>query len=166
MNPSRKSGELDEAHELAQRFMHVFERFAQLARLRHQPHPRIARLPVNQLQALHLLHHEPGIVQKDLAEKLGVTPAAISTAVRDMQAAGLIERRPDAADARLMRLYLSAEGALAIREAQASRCALMVEFLNALPLHEQRMVVEALERAVLAKQAEWQTANPSDTAED
>ena len=159
VNALRRSDDVEEANELAQRLVQVFERFAQLARQYHRPHPLIGRLPVNHVQALHLLAHEPGIAQKDLAERLRITPAAVSNAVRDMESAGLIERRPDTADARLMRLFLSAESEAFIRESQASRCMMMAEFLSALPLAEQRLVVEALERAVQAKQTEWQRAS-------
>jgi DNA-binding MarR family transcriptional regulator len=92
------------------------------------------------------------MVQKDLAEQLEITPAAISTAVRHMERCGLIERIPDTHDARLMRLYLSDNAQEMIHESQAQRWRAAASLLEGLPLTEQRMVVEALERALTTRQ--------------
>src|SRR5262249_13020004 len=67
-------------------------------------------LSPNQLKMLHLVFHRPGISQTVAAERLGVTTASVSTSVREMESQGLIERRPDPDDARVMLLYLAPFG--------------------------------------------------------
>ncbi len=73
---------------------------------------------------LFLLHHHPGMTQRELAQALHVAAPTLSVSVRRMEAAGLVERRPDPSDARCQRLYLTAEG-----EAMDRRCAQGREFL-------------------------------------
>jgi DNA-binding MarR family transcriptional regulator len=147
----------DETKDLALRFLRVFEYMGKFAK-QHQPdrathkHNQIfTRLHLNQMHMLRLLNHDPGISQKDLAERMELTPAAVSTSVREMVGYGLVNRRPDPDDARLMRLHLSHEGQTMFDDAQRIRCAGMADLLSALPLSEQHMIVEALERALAAK---------------
>ncbi len=146
------SAEQQETRELALRFMEVmeqsFRRFGQHVPKRMKS--AFHELNVNQIRALHLLHANPGSAQKDLAEFLEITPAAISTAVREMEQMGLVERKADEKDARQMRLYLSDSAQQTLNEYRNLRCEGVAQLLRALPLDEQRMVVEALERAIRA----------------
>lgn len=136
-----------ETKDLALRFMRVIEESFKRIALQQKHHP-FKDLNMNQVRALHMLHHRPGLLQKELAEDLSVTPAAVSTIVRQMQAMSLIERQTDATDARSMRLYLSEEAQHMIAENQQVRCNAVADLLAGLPLNEQRMVVEALERSL------------------
>lgn len=146
------SAEQQETRELALRFMEVmeqsFRRFG--PNVPKQMKSVFHELNVNQIRALHLLHANPGSAQKDLAEFLEVTPAAISTAVREMEQKGLVERKADEKDARQMRLYLSTHAQKMLNQYRDMRCEGVAQLLRALPLDEQRMVVEALERAIRA----------------
>ncbi len=74
-------------------------------------------LPSGHPRILFFLHHEPGMTQKALADTLGIAAPTLSVSVRRMEAAGLVERRADEHDARVQRLYLTAEG-----EEMQSRC--------------------------------------------
>lgn len=74
-------------------------------------HPRI----------LFELSHEPGLTQKALADAMGIAPATLSVSVRRMEAAGLVERRTDDKDARVQRLYLTAEGDAVQRRCEQGR---------------------------------------------
>jgi MarR family transcriptional regulator, organic hydroperoxide resistance regulator len=56
---------------------------------------------------LKLLWHEDGQTQTQLAEKNCVQPATMSKVLSRMQEAGLIERRPDAEDSRVSRVFLT-----------------------------------------------------------
>ena len=149
----------DETKELAMRFVRVFEYMGKYAKHRQprQPNHIIKQLHLNQMHMLGLLHRDPGISQKDLAERMELTPAAISTSVREMVGYGLVDRLPDPDDARLMRLYLSQYGQQLFDEFQKLRCASMADLLSALPLEDQHMIVEALERALDAKMSEVRT---------
>ncbi|MBQ3069712.1 MAG: winged helix-turn-helix transcriptional regulator [Clostridia bacterium] len=75
---------------------------------------------------LFFLHHEPGLTQKALADAMDIAAPTLSVSIRRMEAAGLVERRADDKDARVQRLYLTAEG-----EAMQHRCEQGREFLIA-----------------------------------
>jgi len=60
--------------------------------------------------ALYALWEEEGITHSELAERLNVTPATITNMLKRMEKAGLVERRPDAEDQRVSRVYLTDAG--------------------------------------------------------
>ncbi len=142
-----------ETQELAMRFLRVFEESFKLLG-RHKPppgHELFKDLKFNQMRAMQLLYNEPGMPQKELAEKLEVTAAAISTSINQLERMQLVERRRDTVDARSWRLYLSEKGSQLIDQSRTARCSAVATLLEGLPLEEQRMVVEALERALNVK---------------
>lgn len=143
-----------ETRELALRFLHVFEESFKLL-AKHRPphnHELFKNLKINQMRAMHFLYQQPGMPQKVLAEKLEVTAAAISTSINQLERMKLVERRRDDEDARSWLLYLSETGTQIMTEARNMRCHSVAALLEGLPLEEQRMVVEALERALNMKQ--------------
>jgi DNA-binding MarR family transcriptional regulator len=135
--------------DFARRFLRVLEVLGKLAG--HHPPDDLAQLHLNQLHTLYLLARQPGMAQKDIAERLQITPAAVSNAVREMEALGLVERQPDPEDARQMRLFLGQRGQQIVDEMHTRRCRAVADLLSALPPDEQQMVVEALERALAAR---------------
>jgi MarR family transcriptional regulator for hemolysin len=78
---------------------------------------------VGQHIVLSALWDQDGLAPGEIARRLGAaTPTIVNTATR-MEEAGLVTRRPDASDARLVRLYLTPRGRSArepVREARAS----------------------------------------------
>ena len=60
--------------------------------------------------ALRMLGANDGITQRDLAEAMHLSRPAVTTMLQRMQKAGLIDRRPDETDQRLMRAYLTNDG--------------------------------------------------------
>lgn len=148
---TRSEQERQDTEALALRFISVIEEaFKRLSESPSQMPILLKELNYNQMRALHILHRQPGLVQKNLADGLRITPAAISTAVREMEAMGLIERRSDPNDARLMRLYLSDSASDMIGRAQIMRVGAVANLLQALPYDEQLHIVEALEAALEA----------------
>lgn len=152
--------EHNETFALARRFLRVLEVLGKLTHYQMPEHLE-GQLAMNHFMALHILHHRPGMAQKELAACMRVTPAAVSNAVQHMQNLGLIERRKPEnnpnekkPDNRLTQLYLSEQGETFIRESKEERCYAAADLLSALPPGEQRMIVEALERAMQAKQEE------------
>lgn len=152
------SANTSETQALAIRFLRVLETLGKLAKYR-PPDDVAEKLHLNQVRALHLLKHEPGVAQKELAEYLRVSPAAVSTAVRQMEDLALVERRPDPDDTRVLRLYLSDRGRHIFDEMQRERRDAVETLLAALPLAEQRAIVEALERALDANREQLATSN-------
>jgi DNA-binding MarR family transcriptional regulator len=78
---------------------------------------------VGQHIVLSALWDTDGLAPGEIARRLGVaTPTIVNTATR-MEEAGLVTRRPDPADARLVRLHLTPHGRAArdpVREARAA----------------------------------------------
>jgi MarR family transcriptional regulator, organic hydroperoxide resistance regulator len=77
---------------------------------------------VGQHIVLTVLWEQDGLTPGEIARRLGVaTPTIVNTATR-MEEADLVVRRPDPADARLVRLHLTARGRAVrepVREARA-----------------------------------------------
>lgn len=49
----------------------------------------------------------PGLTQRDLAEKVGIEGATLVPIIDKMEKEGLLKRRPDSADRRVNRIYLT-----------------------------------------------------------
>ncbi len=67
-------------------------------------------LHVGQEMVLFELWKEDGLKGSELAERLGVEPPTVTRMIRRMERCGFVERRPDPADARSFRVYLTNEG--------------------------------------------------------
>lgn len=138
-----------ETYELADRLLRVFETLSKLVRYRVPPGIKEPlNLSLTQVRILHLLFKHPGVSQKELADRLEVTPAAISQAVRALLAADLVERHSDPQDTRAWQLYLSPHGQNLVEGVLATQRQAVATLLSGLPLEEQYVVVEALERAL------------------
>lgn len=139
-----------ETYALAERLLGVFLRLTQITK---EETPEVmAQLNVNQLRALNLIYREPGISQKVLADRLGVTSASVSVNIGKMLEADLIERSHDADDGRVMCLYLGAQGRELVRQVEDGQVQVIAELLNGLPLDEQRLVVQLLEQALMIRE--------------
>jgi DNA-binding MarR family transcriptional regulator len=67
-------------------------------------------LHVGQEMILHRLWREEGLTQTELGECAGVEAPTVTKMLGRMERAGLVVRRPDPADARLSRVYLTEHG--------------------------------------------------------
>jgi len=97
-----------------------------------------------QIFCLHVLAGHDGISQRDLADALHLSPPTVSKMLQAMQKAGAVERRPDAADQRLMRVFLTAGG----RDLERQMRGVVAEFVNetigSLPEHDRRELARLL----------------------
>ncbi len=59
---------------------------------------------------IRVLSRENGLSQQELAERLVLSKPTISLTLQKMEYEGLIERKPDEADARITRVYLTDQG--------------------------------------------------------
>lgn len=97
---------------------------------------RVARLPDHpKLRRAHtaLLPHIDldGTRVTDLAERVGVTKQAISQLLDDLEALGVVERRPDPADARSRRVLFTERGRKGLLEGLAVLRALEADLARA-----------------------------------
>ncbi|MGI6545924.1 MAG: MarR family winged helix-turn-helix transcriptional regulator [Fastidiosipilaceae bacterium] len=74
-------------------------------------------LYVGQPRILRVIHDHPGETQRQIADRLFVSGASLSTSLKRLQKANLVERRLSETDRRRHELYLTPEG-----EAARTRC--------------------------------------------
>jgi DNA-binding MarR family transcriptional regulator len=86
---------------------------AQVCRLHHtRAHTLLESLGLyrGQPPMLHALWRQEGLTHSELAELLHVRPATITRMLQRMEKAGFVERRQDAEDRRVSRVYLTQAG--------------------------------------------------------
>lgn len=74
-------------------------------------------IPPNALEVMRLLARRPGLSVNDVSRQLGVAANNVSTAARQLERLGLIDKERDADDGRVTRLHLTPK-ALASRAAR------------------------------------------------
>jgi len=82
----------------------------QVIRFYHQrTHMQLGKIGLypGQPPILFMLWNKDGRSQKEFAEKLSLKPATITVMLRRMEKAGILERRIDAEDSRISRVYLT-----------------------------------------------------------
>jgi DNA-binding MarR family transcriptional regulator len=95
---------------------------AQICHLHHaSAHQSLEALGLyrGQPPVLQALWDHEGLTQTELAEKLQNTPATITKMLQRMEKAGFIQRKPDEADQRVTRVYLTQAGRLIKDELEA-----------------------------------------------
>ncbi len=150
--------EPEQTTSYAKRFLQVMDAVGKMARYRM---PAVFKdmlhgnnLNMNQIRALHLIREQPGLSQKEIAHLLEITPAAVSNAMRDLEALGLLERQPDPEDARQMRLYLGEKGRAIYNQLYQFRLESIMQLLRHMSPETQQYIVEALEHALAAQARE------------
>ena len=86
---------------------------AQVSRLhRHRAHELLDKIGLyrGQPHVIDLLHEQDGLTHRELAEQLEVTPATVTKMIQRMEKAGFLQRKPDADDQRVSRVYLTKAG--------------------------------------------------------
>ena len=72
-----------------------------------------------QPQVLLALWEQEGLTQTELAGRLKITPATVTKMLQRMEKSGFIERKPDAEDQRVSRVYLTQAGRAVRRDVEA-----------------------------------------------
>jgi MarR family transcriptional regulator, organic hydroperoxide resistance regulator len=92
---------------------HVDVVFRRVAKLHHQTVSALLsgkEVYPGQPPLLRALSERDGQSQKELAEKMGITPATLNVMIVRMEKTGLLERRADPEDQRLSRVFLTDKG--------------------------------------------------------
>ena len=97
-----------------------------------------------QIFCLHVLAGHDGISQRDLAEALRLSPPTVSKMLQAMQKAGAVERRPDAADQRLTRVFLTTAGRDLERQLRGVVAEFVNETIGELPENDRRELAKLL----------------------
>jgi len=98
-----------------------------------------------QVFCLHVLAGRDGISQRDLAATLHLSRPTVSKMLQAMERAGAVERRTDAADQRLTRVFLTASGRDLERHLRGVVAEYVNETIGSLPDHDRRELARLLD---------------------
>jgi MarR family transcriptional regulator, organic hydroperoxide resistance regulator len=118
---------------------------------------------VGQNLVMEALAEEDGLTPGEVAHRLGVTTPTIVKMATRMEATGLIKRRRDARDARLVRLYLTDQGRSLLGPIEEERRRLQERATANLTAAERRHLDSALAKIIENLEA---IAPPAEHAED
>jgi len=110
-------------------------------------------LTTTQLGVLFLLRREVGAPAGLLAERLRVTPSTLTRIVDRLVRLNLVRRQEDCDDRRLVRHYLTPEGAQSLEEMARTARAYLTEILRQLPREKLERLLEALQDLIQAAEA-------------
>lgn len=105
-----------------------------------------AGITTAQAAALAVIRERPGLSQRDLARALHQSEPAITTLVRRLIAANLVDRTVDPSDGRARALVLTDSGAAALSQAGAAFSVINEHIDARLTREEVRQVTDALRR--------------------
>lgn len=100
--------------------------------------------------------HEPGITLSELARRAGIAKSHVSKLVDQLVQQGYFEKRPDPADQRLVRLYLTVRAGEIKRELEGRALSVLSGIVSEMPEHEVEAIVHGLRllRSALTKSNE------------
>ncbi|MEU8005535.1 MarR family transcriptional regulator [Catellatospora sp. NPDC049111] len=103
-------------------------------RLRHLTKDALApwQITPSQSRALNVLGRQEALRLNELAEQLRIAPRSATEVVDDLQARGLVERRPDPADRRATLVALTSPGRETAQAIEAARRAEASRFFDSL----------------------------------
>lgn len=137
----------DELEQLATRFLNVIEVLSKFASPK-VPIDIPETLNMTHIRALYYVFIQPGINQKDIAEKLQLTAATVSTTIRYMEELDLIERRQDEADARMMCLFLGTRGQNLLKQVRDQQLIAATQFISFLDEDDRLLLINLLEHGL------------------
>jgi DNA-binding MarR family transcriptional regulator len=105
-----------------------------------------AGITTAQAAALAVIHEQPGVSQRELARALRQTEPSVTTLVRRLIAAGLIDRTVDPTDGRTRSLELTDRGAAALGSVDAAFSGINEHIDGLLTGDEVRHLADALRR--------------------
>jgi DNA-binding MarR family transcriptional regulator len=110
-------------------------------------------LTVPQLKSLFFISNQRGTNPRKLAKALGVTPSNVTGIVDRLVEQGLLIRRENPEDRRLLMLQITEKGEAILSDLRERRISTMHEILTSLSLKELSYLVKGLSALVKAAQA-------------
>lgn len=108
------------------------------------PSPELDVLPLAQLRLLWTVFYRPDATMKDFSERLAVSQSTVTQLAERLIRRGLVERRADSVDRRVVRLHLSAAGRALLDEANHRQRQTFAEIWDRFDAHERTVVIEGL----------------------
>ncbi|HEX5166686.1 MAG TPA: MarR family transcriptional regulator [Thermomicrobiales bacterium] len=119
--------------------------------LRQSTHPAYrGEITLEQYWLLRILRRtaEDGLSIGELAARTGVGQSSITTACKRLEKAGLVSRRRDARDERVVRVSLTAEGVEQVEQWRHAKRAALTQLLEPLTAGERRTLEQLMRRVV------------------
>jgi DNA-binding MarR family transcriptional regulator len=98
---------------------------------------------------IYLVGCQPGISQRALVRQVKVDPGSITRQLTSLQADGLIERREDTQDARVLRLRLTARGRREVARVMRIRAEFLQTMVQGVPETDLHVAARVLDRMSL-----------------
>src|SRR5579871_3326485 len=130
----------------------TFHRVMRAVMFDEPPHPELDSLPLAQLRLLWTVFFGANATMKDFSERLGVSQSTVTQLADRLVRRGLIERRPDPADRRVVRLHVSESGAQILEAADGRQRDTFAVLWRLLSDENRGVVMQGLE--ILAEAAE------------
>ncbi|MBU5591651.1 MarR family transcriptional regulator [Clostridium sp. MSJ-4] len=112
----------------------------QMHRTSHRENHGKGGLYHGQANLLLLILQNNGASQRDLAEQLDVRPSSMTEMLRKLEQSGLIVRKQDNKDQRVMRIYLTGEGEKVAQKMSESKDAFVESLFQGLTEDEQKQL--------------------------
>jgi len=143
---------IDEALPIQDRLLNLFDRLRKQA-LDQNP-LKDSGVTGPQLALLNWIAASPECSLREIAAGLGLTAPTVSVGVRKLEAAGLVERRPDPEDGRAIQISLTQQGQALHGQARTFRREKMGRLLAGLTPEEGAALLALLEKAIVAAEEE------------
>jgi DNA-binding MarR family transcriptional regulator len=138
------------AGQRGQRLTYLVKRLEMAERARMEEVLRPLGVTLHQYTALSILERREGLSSAQLARRTYVTPQAMHQLVASMERDGLIRRRPDEANRRILRAWLTEHGADVLLTCHEVVDGLEARMLSALSYAEAVLFERALEQCLAA----------------
>ncbi|QYR24364.1 MarR family transcriptional regulator [Paenibacillus sp. sptzw28] len=106
--------------------------------------PSIEKLSFTTLSVLHTLSLKSPMRLTELTVNEQVTQSAVTQLVTRLERDGLVERRPDPNDGRVVQVHITALGANVIDSRRLDRIAQLSKFMEGLTLEEKQAIASAI----------------------
>ena len=135
-----------------------FELMKRLRKLGMDSQTLDAEVSPAQMSLLDWISGSQGCGVQDIADGMRLTPPTVSVGVRKMEESNLVERKPNPQDGRSVQFFLTRRGQALQRQIQTSHRQKFRRLLAGLTPQEQETLLQLLERALQAAEAE--NSNP------
>ena len=138
------------AGQRGQRLTYLVKRLEMAERARMEEVLRPLGVTLHQYTAMSILERREGLSSAQLARRHVVSPQAMHQLIASMERDRLIERRPDAANRRILRAWLTEHGADVLRASHEAVDAVEERMLSALTDEEAATFARAVEHCLAA----------------
>ena len=132
----------------------LYELMKRLRKLGLDTQPLDVAVSPAQMSLLDWIAASPGCGVQDIADGMRLTPPTVSVGVRKIEESNLVERKPNPLDGRSVQFFLTRRGHALQRKIQTSHRRKFRRLLAGLTPQEQETLLELLERALQAAEAE------------